>query len=112
MLHSKIKDLKLRKLFYKVETKSIINNFVFKNLMSKLHFQKIFKIELYNENLKKKQLFKFYNKKITRVKNRLVRRCVITNRGRGTLRAFKISRPLLRELMGFGVIPGYKKSVW
>jgi ribosomal protein S14 len=112
MLHSKIKDLKFRKFFYKVETKRIVNNFVFKNLMSKSHFYKNLKPELYNENLKKTQVFKFYNKKTIRVKNRIVRRCVVTNRGRGTLRAFKISRPLLRELMGFGVIPGYKKSVW
>jgi ribosomal protein S14 len=103
MLHSKIKDLKFRKQFYKFEKVYLVNNFVFRNLIASPKISK---------NLKKNIFFKFYNIKKRRVKNRLVRRCVLTNRGRGNLQAFKISRTLLRELMGFGIIPGYKKSVW
>ena len=34
------------------------------------------------------------------------------NRGRGVLRPYGISRTLMRELMQFGVIPGYSKAVW
>lgn len=103
MLHSKIKDLKYRKQFYKIEKLQLVDNFIFKNLVSNPKL---------STNLKKTIFFKFYNTKKFRVKNRIVRRCVLTNRGRGSLQAFKISRVLLRELMGFGIIPGYKKSVW
>jgi ribosomal protein S14 len=103
MLHSKVKDLKHRKQFYKIEKKRIVDTFVFRNLVAN---------PLLSIELKKNIFFKFYNTKKLRVKNRLVRRCVLTNRGRGSLQDFKISRSLLRELMSFGIIPGYKKSVW
>jgi len=42
---------------------------------------------------------------------KIVRRCIITNRSK-TIRPFKISRILAREMIGFGIIPGYKKAVW
>jgi ribosomal protein S14 len=103
MLHSKVKDLKHRKQFFKIEKTRIVDIFVFRNLVAN---------PLLSVELKKNIFFKFYSKKKSRVKNRLVRRCVLTNRGRGSLQDFKISRSLLRELMGFGIIPGYKKSVW
>lgn len=103
MLHLKIKDLKHRKQFYKMEKTHMVDNFIFRNLVGNPKF---------SMQLKKLIFFKFYNTKKSRIKNRIVRRCVLTNRGRGTLQAFKISRTLLRELMGFGIIPGYKKAVW
>lgn len=103
MLHSKVKDLKHRQQFLKLEKTRIVDIFVFRNLVANPQT---------SLELKKNMFFKFYNKKKSRVKNRIVRRCVLTNRGRGSLQDFKISRSLLRELMGFGIIPGYKKSVW
>jgi len=42
----------------------------------------------------------------------MTNRCVLNNRGRGVLRPYGISRTLMRELMQFGVIPGYSKAVW
>ena len=45
-------------------------------------------------------------------KTRMTNRCVLNNRGRGVLRPYGISRTLMRELMQFGVIPGYSKAVW
>lgn len=103
MLHSKIKDLKYRKDFYNVEMKQVVNSFVFTNLISnpKLDFK-----------FKKNIFFKFYKQKKIRVKTRMVNRCVLTNRGRGATRGFNISRSLFRELLGFGIIPGYKKATW
>jgi small subunit ribosomal protein S14 len=103
MLNSKIKDLKYRKIFYKIEMKRIVNSFVFINLVSNPNL---------NLKLKKNIFFKFYKQKHKRVATRLVNRCILTNRGRGTLRSFKISRSLFRELLGFGIIPGYKKATW
>ena len=39
-------------------------------------------------------------------------RCQLTGRGKGTLRKFKISRIMLRELALAGKIPGLKKASW
>lgn len=40
------------------------------------------------------------------------RRCDITGRARSTLRKFKISRMVLREMALAGLIPGMKKASW
>lgn len=39
-------------------------------------------------------------------------RCQLTGRAKGTLRKFKISRIMLRELALAGKIPGLKKASW
>ena len=39
-------------------------------------------------------------------------RCQITGRSKGTLRKFKISRIMLRELALAGKIPGLRKASW
>ena len=39
-------------------------------------------------------------------------RCELTGRSKGTLRKFKISRIMLRELALAGKIPGLKKASW
>jgi small subunit ribosomal protein S14 len=39
-------------------------------------------------------------------------RCQITGRSHGTLRKFKVSRIMLRELAHAGQIPGLKKASW
>jgi small subunit ribosomal protein S14 len=43
---------------------------------------------------------------------RLHRRCLLTSRSRSNFRKFSISRIMLRDLAGFGLIPGIKKSSW
>jgi small subunit ribosomal protein S14 len=40
------------------------------------------------------------------------RRCEITGRPRSTLRKFKITRHVLREMALKGLIPGLKKASW
>ena len=52
------------------------------------------------------------NKIIFKSKVRITNRCVINNRSRGVFRPFGISRVLMRNLMHFGVLPGYSKAVW
>lgn len=44
----------------------------------------------------------------TRYRNR----CELTGRARGVYRKFKLSRIKLRELGGFGMVPGLSKSSW
>ena len=39
-------------------------------------------------------------------------RCQLTGRSKGTLRKFKISRIMLRELALAGKLPGLKKASW
>lgn len=38
--------------------------------------------------------------------------CIVTNRAKGVSTKFSSSRFVLRNLMAFGLIPGYKKAVW
>ena len=44
----------------------------------------------------------------TRVRNR----CELTGRPRGYYSKFKLSRNMVRELAGFGLLPGLIKSSW
>lgn len=99
MLSSQVKDLRGRNTFHVLEKSRVIDKFIFFNLLNKrsctiscLFFTK----DLSNKNSKV----------------RLVRRCVLSNRGRGVLRPFGVSRIYLREMMRFGLIPGYAKAVW
>jgi ribosomal protein S14 len=101
MLSSKIRDLRERKALQSFEKSKIIKKFIFFSIL--------------NENSSKNKLsFLILSslnfKKVSKI--RIVRRCILTNRNRGVLRPFGISRIYLRELMQFGLIPGYSKAVW
>lgn len=100
MLSSKVKDLRERNSFCVSEKSRMINKFVFFNLLNKKSSATSSSFFIKNP---------FINK---RSKVRIVRRCVLSNRGGGVLRPFGISRIYLREMMRFGFIPGYAKAVW
>jgi ribosomal protein S14 len=104
MLYTKIKDEKNRKLFNRLEKRKLLNVFVLIYFLNKQNNfcdkEKIFAV-----------LKSFFNEKHG-FKYRLNRRCVISNRGRGNLRNFGFSRMCFRELVLFGLIPGYSKAVW
>jgi len=99
MLFSKNKDLKIRKLFFKKEIQNLSLKFIYTNF--------------FNKN---KKALRFHSLKTLKQKNfsktKIVRRCIFNNRSRGSIRPFNVSRIKLRELFQFGIIPGYKKSVW
>jgi ribosomal protein S14 len=107
MLSLKIKDLKNRNLYLKNEKKNIVNRFLFIYFLSK-------------PNVKKKKLFLIYllflkNKSTitgSKLKTKIVRRCLISNRNRSNFRPYNISRFIVRNLMQFGILPGFKKAVW
>ena len=44
----------------------------------------------------------------TRVRNR----CVVTGRGRGVLRHFRISRLQFRQMAAQGLVPGVRRAQW
>ncbi len=108
MLSLKIKDLKYRLYFSKIEKKKNLFRFFFINFLNKKK----------NKNWKKKKFiylffkFNYYSKLKYKTKTKIVRRCSITSRNRGNFRIFNISRFFLRSFMQFGILPGYKKAVW
>ena len=60
--------------------------------------------------LRKTNLFHIHSS--NKSKTRLTNMCIITGRSRGVFKSFSASRFVLRTMMGFGILPGYKKAVW
>lgn len=103
MKYLQYKDLKNRFLFNKIEINRRISKFLLLKIcrISKKHLRKVL-------------FYRFFNtrRRHLSVSNKIVRRCILTNRGRGITARLKISRVILREMLQFGVVPGYKKAVW
>jgi ribosomal protein S14 len=106
MLFSRVKSLKIKNLFLKKEVKLKINKFIFINLLNYKNNINVNKNKFILINYLKQ------NKIFNRTKNRLTNRCILTNRSHCVYRKLGFSRIVLREMMQFGIIPGYKKSVW
>jgi ribosomal protein S14 len=106
MKYLKYKDNKFRYKFNKFELQYKLKFFIYKNILAYINYNKLI-------SLKKKKLiaFQILKKKKKNFSTKIVRRCILTNRSK-SFRPFKISRILTRELMGFGIIPGYTKAVW
>lgn len=106
MYYLKIKDQKHRQLFKKVEIKEQLKKFLKIRLLSIISYNNSIsapnKKLLYFQILKKK-------KKLSLI--RVVRRCVLTNRSK-SIQFLKLSRLVSKELISFGIVPGYKKAVW
>lgn len=98
MLYRRIKDLKIRKQLKNKEILNISLKFLYTNFLNK--DKNALKFEQF-KNLKQKNFSK----------TKIVRRCILNNRSRGSIRPYNVSRVKLRELFQFGIIPGYKKSV-
>ena len=107
MLSSKIKDIKLRNSLKKAEKIKKVKKFLFTALINK-RSEKETKIRssIIISFLKEKKSISHKSKV------RITNRCVLTNRNRSALRPYGISRVVMRDLMQFGVIPGYSKAVW
>jgi ribosomal protein S14 len=105
MLSAKIKDGKLRKQFFLLEKKLKAHKFLICNLLSNPNKMFTHSSLIYSQISKTK-----IAKRISKIKLR--NRCISSNRGKGTLRAYSLSRIVMREYLQFGIIPGFKKSVW
>ena len=88
--------------FCKISSDSFKN----KSILFEFRKKKINLDVFINQNYIKKAFL--HNK--TRI--RFVSRCLLTNCSRGVSKKFNLSRFILRDLMQFGLIPGYSKSVW
>lgn len=105
MISHKFKNIKLRNSFHKIEKYKKTNRFLFTHLLNKKEFF-----------LDKKKLLFFFSRffftKKYSSKIKITNRCILNNRSRGVLRPLGISRMILKDLMQFGVIPGFSKAVW
>lgn len=104
MLIYKIKSIKLQKTFNSIEKLKKIKKFLLVFLLNAVKTKLITKKLVF--------FFNLYQKSKLKAMVRMTRRCILTNRSRGVNRSFGISRVFLRELLCFGIIPGYKKAVW
>jgi ribosomal protein S14 len=107
MLFSKINDSKNRERFHKIEKQKLISKFLFTFFINKPAFSDL-------ESYRKSSILNYLtkNSQSTFSKTKIVRRCLINNRGRSSNRSFGLSRILFRNLLQFGIVPGYSKSVW
>ena len=107
MIFSQVKDLKIRIKYKKIEKIRNLKKFIITNLLSS-------SIKNYDTDKKRiRFLFsisKLQSKNLSKVK--IVRRCILTNRGRGIIRPYHFSNSIFRNLNQFGLIPGYRKAVW
>lgn len=101
MLKLRVKDQKNREKLYKKEIINTSLKYLYTHYLSQPEKRNFYKIRAF-KNFKQKNGHK----------TKIIRRCVFNNRSRGTIRGFNVSRMKLRELFQFGIVPGYKKSVW
>lgn len=97
-----------------------------KNNNSRLHFKKretqqkikkcVFTNILNNKSvssaLKSFFLKYFLMRKKRKTKTQIKSYCVMTNKSKSVYKPFGISRIYLREMIQFGLLPGYSKAVW
>jgi small subunit ribosomal protein S14 len=74
------------------------------------------KSKIYDKNLSLSERFGLVIKLAAMPRNaartRIRNRCEITGRSRGYYRKFKLSRHMIRDLSGHGVLPGLIKASW
>jgi ribosomal protein S14 len=98
--------------YKKNENKLKIYKFLFIYLLNLLQFKKV---GLYTKteilNLRKQLIFlKLLTSKISKTK--LYRNCIVTGRSRAITRPYGLSRNSFKELVQFGRLPGFTKSIW
>jgi len=100
------KQIKLKNQFRKAEVIKNVNKFLFVNFLNNITIKES----------KRKRLTYFFEHTLKTFqrssKVKIVRRCELSNRGRGNIRKLGISRILARNLIESGVIPGYTKHIW
>lgn len=101
-----IKNLKYRKSYYSFEFSKKINNFLIRQLLNSSSLSK-----------KKRILYLAFTHLMAKNSNQISKshlknKCVFTGRNKSVNKTYSLSRIALRNLMGYGIIPGYRKAVW
>ena len=102
MKYLKVKDIKNRLKYYKLENKRLFLKFCIVYFLNNYKFINKFKGKL-------NRVFKCSN---TISKTLIKKRCILTNRSKGFVNKYSLSRIKMREYLASGIIPGYKKAVW
>jgi ribosomal protein S14 len=105
MILKKAYDIKIRKIYKRLELQKKIFKFLILNFNSNPVLVKKKAYFVYNFLLFQKKQLKFSK---TKLKNR----CKLTNRTQGIVNTYGISRLKMREFIQYGVLPGYTKAVW
>jgi ribosomal protein S14 len=105
MISSRVKDQKNRKLFAKMEQNRLLLKFIYINLISKVNLVKSRPYLQY-------KYYRHFNKLKFKISSKLLNKCIISNRNSKTYSGFKLSRIVFKDLLTFGVIAGYRKSVF
>ena len=100
MKSNRVKNLKLRTLFFSRENPKKIYKMLQTNLYNNTFL---------TNNL---NLFPILSIKKNLVSKTIKNRCVLSGCNNSVEKKYSISRMELRRLMRFGIIPGYNKSVW
>jgi ribosomal protein S14 len=112
MQFKKFKNIAQINRYKKNEKYLKINKFLFIYLLNILQFKNV---GLYNKtealNIRRQYIFlQLLSSKVSKTK--LFRNCILTNRSRSIVRPYGLSRTALKDLIQFGRLPGYTKSVW
>jgi ribosomal protein S14 len=97
------KNLQIRKQFFMHELitrKNIFLFFIFLNASSQLTTRLV------------NRFISYKNAKIGASRVKIRNKCTITGRNNSINSKYAISRIALRGLIGFGMLPGYKKAAW
>ena len=104
MILSKNKDKALRQKLLKLEVDKKQLKVLFIKLMNDATLK----------NDQKKIILKYFNSKLQKKssKSKLMKRCLLTSKSRLMYKRFKVSRVKLKDMLDYGLIPGYNKAVW
>ena len=100
MLKTKRKNLKNVKNFFKNELKNKIRNLLFITFFSNTYLKE------------EEKTFPLLTKKNQKIRARLKSICHISSATKSVNRNYYLGRSSFREFLSFGIIPGFKKSIW
>jgi len=113
MLFLKVKDFKKRIFYKRTERQIKINKFIFINFLNNIKFIKKKKLK---KNFRFAFLKAFYLRKKSNFfkssKTKIISNCILNKKTKSVSKFYHISRSAFRDLMQFGLVPGYKKAVW
>jgi ribosomal protein S14 len=112
MQFKKFKNNSQLKAYKKKENYLKVYKFLFIYLLNILQFKQIgFYTKTEILNLRRQFIYlKLLSSKISKTK--LYRNCIMTGRSRAVYRPYGLSRCALKELIQFGRLPGFTKSIW
>lgn len=102
----RIKDIKAREIYHQNELLKTAKKFVFTLNANKALYEKDY------DKYSKVLMHHYQQPAINDSRVKIVHRCILSNRARGTIRKFGVSRITLKAMLDEGLIPGWTKGCW